>query len=278
MAKNFTSKNQTFFHCEKCNFKCVKKGDWTRHLSTLKHKRLMILHPLHQTIWTCENCQKEFKHQSSLCKHKKKCFVTEEQNEVIANDNDNIHELIDNYKNLVIELSNKEKTVNNFNINVYLNDTCKDALNISDFLSSLQIEVGDLNYIREAGFSEGVSAIIVNELKDLEATKRPLQCWDSKNNIIYIKDKDQWTSDNPKKTTLRETIGAVVTKCTQNFSTWEDNNPSCLEIGTKENDEYCEMVKNTLGSAEEGKREKEINRIIKMVTAEVHVDKKKVLQ
>lgn len=275
MAKNFTSKNEKVFSCEKCNFVCVKKGDYTRHLSTLKHKRLTVLHPLHQSIWSCETCKKTFKHQSSFCKHKKRCSAPEPPDSL-----DGAHEsvsvLFEQYKTLVTELASKEKVVNNFNINVYLNDTCKDALNITDFVSSLQIKLGDLNYIREAGFSEGVSAIMVNGLKCLDVTKRPLQCCDSNNSVVYIKDKDEWTSDSAHGTKLRATIGAVVTKCTQNLPAWEDDNPSCFEVGTRENDEYCELVKNTLGSVEEGKREKEINRIIKTVTAEVQVVKNKV--
>ena len=274
MAKNFTSKNDKVFSCEKCNFVCVKKGDYNRHLLTLKHKRLTVLHPLHQTIWTCEICQKTFKHQSSFCKHKKRCEAPVAPSK--PEQPESMNELLEQYKTLVTELASKEKVVNNFNINFYLNDTCKDALNISDFLSSLQIQLGDLNYIREAGFSEGLSAIMVNGLKDLDETKRPLQCYDHKNNIVYIKDKDEWTSDGPQRTKLRATIGAVVTKCTQNLHTWEDDNPSCLVVGTKENEEYCELVRNTLGSVEEGKREKEIERIMNNVTAEVQMDKKKV--
>lgn len=270
MAKNFTSKNDKIFTCEKCNFVSVKKGDYNRHLLTLKHKRLTVLHPLHQTIWTCEICQKTFKHQSSFCKHKKRCEAPKSE------ESDTMNGLLEQYKTLVTELASKEKVVNNFNINFYLNDTCKDALNISEFLSSLQIKLGDLNYIREAGFSEGMSALMVKSLKDMDETKRPLQCYDLKNNIVYIKDKDEWTNDGPHRAKLRETIGAVVTKCTQNLQTWEDDNPSCLVVGTKENEEYCELVKNTLGSVEEEKREKEIARIMRNVTAGVQVDKNKV--
>ena len=277
MAKNFTSKNENIFECEKCNFRCSKKGDWTRHLTSLKHKRLNILHPLHQTIWSCEVCGKEFKHQSSLCKHRKKCMIPENKKVDTNEDNGDMKQLLEQYKNLVEEMSTKEKTVNNFNLNVFLNDRCKDAINISDFINSLQIQLQDLNYIKDSGFSEGLSAIIVNELKDLDESKRPLHCCDLKRDVIYIKDKGEWGKDNAEKTKMKETIGAVVTKCVQNITEWENNNPSCKVIGTKANDDYCALVKNTFGSSEQRTRDREINKIIKNVTSEIHIDKNKVL-
>ena len=279
MAKNFTSKNENIFYCEKCNFKCCKKGDWTRHLMTLKHKRLNILHPLHQTIWRCETCGKEYKHQTSLSKHKNKCIKTIEENQDPQYQNESMNDLINKCNKLITDMANipekSSTTVNNFNLNVFLNDKCKDAINISDFLSSLQIQLQDLNYIKEAGFSTGVSAIILNELKDLDEDKRPLHCCDGKRDVIYFKDEGEWARDNVDKTKMKETIGKVVTKCAQNIKEWEDENPSCLVVGTKENDDYCELVKNTLGSAEEKAREREINKIIRAVTNEVHIDKNK---
>ena len=326
MANNFTPKNEKIFCCESCDFKCSKKGDWNRHILSLKHKRLTetrrlrrlhqsiiteneficekcdfkcskasdlerhkltlkhiqldVLHPLHQSI-KCENCGKTYKHQSSLCKHKKKCFksvtVTEKSNG--EEQHPEIKELINKNNELMeklIEVSGEKTTTNNFNLNVFLNETCKDALNISDFIASLQIHLSDLNYLKDSGYSEGLSNIIVKELNEIDVSKRPLHCCDSKRDIIYIKDKDVWEPDNQNNDKIKNAIQLVANKCVQNIKTWENNNPMYLESGTKDNDNYNVLIKNSLGSIEAKTKEKELNRIVKTVSTQVQIDKNKI--
>lgn len=278
MANNFTSNSENIFFCEKCNFGCSKKGDWSRHISTLKHKRLTILHPLHQSI-NCENCGKTYKHQSSLCKHKKKCFgpSTISNKKIEGEHPSEIKELIDKNNDLMEKLieASGEKTTNNFNVNFFLNETCKDALNISEFIASLQIHLSDLNYLKDSGYSEGLSNIIVKELKDIDISKRPLHCCDSKRDVIYIKDKDVWAQDTQNNDKIKSAIQMVANKCVQNIVTWEDSNPKYLESGTKESDDYCDLIRNSLGSHQAKTREKELNRIIKTVSSEIQIDKNK---
>jgi hypothetical protein len=277
MANSFTSNSEHIFHCQKCSFKCSKKGDWTRHILSLKHKRLTVLHPLHQSI-TCENCGKNYKHQSSLCKHKKKCIAT---NIIIEEkEGDKQPEMIEELINKNNELMEKllevsgEKTTNNFSLNVFLNETCKDALNISDFIASLQIHLSDLNYLKDSGYSEGLASIIVKELNDIDVSKRPVHCCDSQKDIIYIKDKDVWEPDNQNNDKMKNAIQLVANKCVQNIQTWENNNPNYLESGTKDNDNYNVLIKNSLGSIEAKTKERELNKIVKTVSTQVQIDKK----
>jgi len=190
-----------------------------------------------------------------------------------------IKELINKNNELMeklIEVSGEKTTTNNFNLNVFLNETCKDALNISDFIASLQIHLSDLNYLKDSGYSEGLSNIIVKELKDIDVSKRPLHCCDSKRDIIYIKDKDVWEPDNQNNDKIKNAIQLVANKCVQSIKTWENDNPKYLESGTTDNDNYNVLIKNSLGSIEAKTKEKELNRIVKTVSTQIQIDKNKI--
>lgn len=371
MANFLGTKSETFFECKTCNFRCSKKGDWKRHVLSLKHERLKmanvlhhcienetetvvdhndvlqpdldaqktpkILHQsiksdidinsdrsvstkitpeknsvrpiLHQSIISskqkkqestqsinkktkkntvtsilhhgikCENCGKIYKHQSSLCKHKKKCFAVNTIIEKEKEKEPEIKELINRNNELMeklIEVSGEKSTTNNFNLNVFLNETCKDALNISDFIASLQIHLSDLNYLKDSGYSEGLSSIIVNELKEIEVSKRPLHCCDSKRDVIYIKDKDVWEPDNQNNDRMKNAIQLVANKCVQNIKAWENDNPNYLESGTADNDNYNALIKNSIGSMEAKTKERELNKIVKNVTGQIHLNKDKI--
>jgi len=213
-----------------------------------------------------------------LCKHKKKCIAT---NIIIEEkEGDKQPEMIEELINKNNELMEKllevsgEKTTNNFSLNVFLNETCKDALNISDFIASLQIHLSDLNYLKDSGYSEGLASIIVKELNDIDVSKRPVHCCDSQKDIIYIKDKDVWEPDNQNNDKMKNAIQLVANKCVQNIQTWENNNPNYLESGTKDNDNYNVLIKNSLGSIEAKTKERELNKIVKTVSTQVQIDKK----
>jgi hypothetical protein len=281
MAKYFTSNNENIFNCKKCNFKCIKKGDWTRHILSLKHQRLHNLLPLHDTL-SCECCGKTYKHHSSLSKHKKKCSLLMNVNNDLMLESQQapvINDLMSKNNELLeklIEVSGEKATTNNFNLNLYLNETCKDALNISEFIASLQIHLTDLNYLKDTGYSEGLTSIIVKELRDIDIHKRPVHCCDNKSDILYIKDKDVWARDNINNDKMKSAIQLVANKCVQNLTTWENSNPNYLESGTKDNDDYCVLIKNSIGSGEDKIKERDLNKIVKTVSTQVQIDKNKI--
>ena len=371
MANFLETKSEKNFECIFCDFRCSKKGDWNRHVLSLKHKRLMETNVLHHdinsdtkivvdhsnvtnneivdekhadilhhginseqnnllvtndTIITnqvkvpvtsilhhginsdtnkkmvskqssnrktkknsvtsilhhgikCEICGKIYKHQSSLCKHRKKCFALETITPTEPEKEPEIKELINRNNELMeklIEVSGEKSTTNNFNLNVFLNETCKDALNISDFIASLQIHLSDLNHLKDSGYSEGLSSIIVNELKDIDVSRRPLQCCNIKKDIIYIKDKDVWAPDNLNNDRIKNAIQLVANKCVQSIATWENNNPKYLEFGTIDNDNYNALIKNSIGSIEAKTKERELNKIVKRVTTQIQLNQDKI--
>ena len=229
-----TLKNAFIFYCEKCAFKCCKKSDWNRHISRPKHLNLTNPNEKAQknakTTYTCD-CNKQYKHMSSLCAHKKKCnyktqmkdntefeseckseteseseceFETELEleNKILSADviielvkqNQEFKELIleqnkqmIEQNNKIMELTSKGMNVTNnsncynktkFNLNFFLNEQCKDALNIMDFVNDIQVKLTDLETVGKVGYAEGISRIFINGLKQLDVCKRPIHCSD----------------------------------------------------------------------------------------------------
>lgn len=328
MANKKSSKVLGFFVCEKCDYKSSKEYDYNKHILTAKHKRL--------TFWTnqkvaekadlivCE-CGKEYKHYSSLSKHKKICeYVSylhssisskmvdisgSEQNEIVAdlpsiglfdnNDNNNlIIQLIKENKELQRTIINQNSTFieqqevhnktladkinsivpmmntstttntmnNNFNINLYLNEHCKDALNIMDFVKSLRIEMKDLELTGSHGFVEGMSNIIVKAMQNLDITKRPIHCTDSKKETLYVKDNEIWGKDGDKEK-IKEAILHIKQNNVRKLAEWVIANPECENMDSPLNKMYMDMLNQTIVV-----NDKKINKIIKNVTKHVILD------
>ena len=295
------------FECTVCKFKCSKQSNWTTHISTKKHLNLMEKKLNKEkgvdSIYSCE-CGNEYKHMSSLCKHKKKCGVEKvvtpepvpnadgavssdlfvkfmQQNKEMQNF---FIEQNRELQNKVLELSktktvtniqnNNIQNINNFNLNVFLNEQCKDAINITDFVESLKLEVADLEETGRLGYVLGISRIFINKLKELDVYERPLHCTDIKRETVYIKDKDAWEKDNTEKTTLKQAVKKIARKNLQQLPAWQEKNPDYVKLDTPENDEYRKISLNSLGSYAEEDEEKEVNRIMRNVLKEVVIDKK----
>ena len=294
--------------CEKCNYSTSSLKDFNKHKLTAKHKRLTNTYQKIEKIpisnFICE-CGKKYKHKQSLYNHKKKClFVVEEeteereqerepeiQNEIApAKDRDDM--ILDFMKSqaefnqtimtAVTEgkigntTNNNNNTTNNinnnqFNLNFFLNDTCKDALNITDFLDSIQLQLKDLEETGRLGHVNGISRIFVNALKNMDETQRPIHCTDSKRETLYIKDKDTWTKDNSKER-LKSAIETVADRNIDQIPQWRNENPRCQIMDSKENAMLSEMTLNSIGQLdEEGEKDKE--KIAKKIIKEVVIDK-----
>ena len=228
-------KNPAIFYCKICDYTCSKQSQWDRHINTRKHKNVDklltnvdILGP--KKVHTCY-CGKNYSHRQSLSIHKKKCKNNEDsENSENNEDSENIDkkdELINylikenqEFKNLILEIVKKDTITNNnnnnitttnshnktFNLQFFLNETCKDAMNIMDFVDSLKLQLSDLENVGKIGFVEGISNIIVKNLNSLDETKRPIHCTDSKREVMYVKDEDKWEKDNEEKKKLRKVI------------------------------------------------------------------------
>jgi hypothetical protein len=182
----------------------------------------------------------------------------------------------------LIELS-KEKTVTNnsinnsnnktFNIQLYLNEDCKDALNLSDFVSSIQLQLHDLEETGRLGYVDGVSQIINTKLNDLDATKRPIQCSDVKRETLYIKEENQWFKEDDKKDKIKNAIKQITRKNIQQIPSWMKANPGCTDSQSKHNDAYLQIVFNAMSGDSTEEQFNNINKIVTKVSKGTAIDK-----
>jgi hypothetical protein len=170
--------------------------------------------------------------------------------------------------------NNTNNTTNNsFNLHFYLNDTCKDAMNIMDFVSQLDVGINDLEETGRLGFAEGISKIIINGLNQIQTNNRPIHCSDSKREIIYIKNNDEWTKQGEDKTLLTNAIKHVANKNIKQIFEWTKEHPEYNDPKSKENDKYLQIVcKSMCGSTQE-ETNKNYNKIIKNIVKETVIEK-----
>jgi hypothetical protein len=186
--------------------------------------------------------------------------------------------------NQIIELSktsqiNNNTTNNNttnnktFNIQVYLNDDCKNALNMNEFVSSIQVQIQDLEETGRLGYVEGISRIINNNLNNLEATQRPIQCSDLKRETLYIKNDNIWVKENEKKENIKLAIRQIANKNVQQIGNWVKAHPKCRESDSRKNDTYLNIVSNAMSGTTTEEQINNVNKIVTNVAKKVTIDK-----
>jgi hypothetical protein len=289
------------YNCPNCHYICFKTSEWNKHLSTQKHFRLINanLDEQKNLQFICD-CGKNYKHMSSLCKHKKTCvyFDNDAENEIIDNKNitNIVLEVIKQNKELISqnqELTNKlfevckngivtnniANTTNHtnshnksFNLNFFLNETCKDAMNIMDFVDSLKLQISDLENVGKLGFVEGISSLIVKNLNSLDETKRPVHCTDTKREVMYVKDEDKWEKENDNKQRLRKAIKYIAHKNTKLLPEFRAKYPNCDKSESKLSGQYDKLVIEAFGGKGDNDAEKE-DKIIRNIAKEVSIDK-----
>ena len=292
-------KNIQKFYCENCYFGCSKLGDWSRHNSTLKHQKSEKRYKKIQkdtkktsnyiVKYTCD-CGKEYNHHSGLWRHKKMCNQQcNQQLKKEPSDKDLIMMLIkenNELKTMVLDACQKIQPLNNtvnsnninsnnktFNLNVFLNEHCKDAMNIMDFVDSLKLQLSDLESVGKLGFVNGISNIIVKNLNSLDETKRPIHCTDTKREVLYVKDDDKWEKENEQNHKIRKAIKRVVNKNINLISQFKDAHPDCGKSSSKFSDQYNKIIVESCGGSGDNDLEKE-DKIIKNIAKEVTIDKK----
>ena len=220
-------KNLPRFFCEPCDFKCYMKCDWDKHILRAKHQKLVNVNifdkNLTEKTYFCY-CGKKYSSNSGLWKHKQKCNNTELNKQINEphteepTDKELImmllkqnSQLIEQNAELVKNGTHHTTTNTNshnktFNLNFFLNETCKDAMNIMDFVDTIKIQLTDLIKVGEIGYVEGISNIITSNLKALDISQRPIHCTDKKREVLYIKDEDKWEKEDEEKKKLRKAI------------------------------------------------------------------------
>jgi hypothetical protein len=183
----------------------------------------------------------------------------------------------------IIELSKEKTVVNNFNNNnnnnktfnlhFFLNEQCKDALNIKDFIDSIKLQLSDLETTGKIGYVEGISKVFIKNLKELDTTKRPIHCSDFKREILYVKDENRWLKENEDKDKLQQAIKEVANKNIKQIIEWTKENPGCYDSNSKNNDKYLKIISNSMSGSSVEEQQKNINKIISNVAKEVIIEK-----
>jgi hypothetical protein len=258
-------------------------------------------------------CGKSYKHRQSLYNHKKICdniikgeSINESINDSI-NDSINIKHYLNNeqnqqqlvdylmkenseFKQLMIEQNkqmlelaknsgthnshnNINNNTNNFNLQVFLNETCKDAMNIMEFVGQLQVSIKDLEETGRLGYAEGISKIFINGLKQINVSDRPIHCSDSKREVVYIKDKNEWTKEDDNKSLLTNAIKHVAHKNMKQIKEWTKVNPEYNDSSSKQNDRYLKIVSNSMNGSTEEEQKNNMNKIISKVAKEFTINK-----
>lgn len=255
------------------------------------------------------SCGKSYKHRQSLFNHKKNCNPVDKTNMIlnVIKDDKNIQDfLIEQNKLLIEQLSQQNKTLieqntklfeiahnttgnnntigtinntinnnnNKFNINVFLNETCKDAINLSDFVNQIALSLEDLEETSKVGYAEGISNIIIRNLKEIDYKERPIHCNDYKREVLYIKDDNQWVKDDDKEK-LTNAIKVVANKNLKQIPNWQKANPEYNNPKSKQNDKYMKMLCEVMSGSSKEEQQKNYNKIIKNISKEVIIDKEK---
>ena len=274
------------YSCENCNFYSNKISNYNKHLTTLKHKKSSFLNDKKpkeaENMYVCEICDKKYKNRNSLWYHKKKCVpvVQETSVPVVSSNEKKLEKENEELKKLVVDvmdkMSKQQKTIeqlvpkvgnnnnNQFNINVFLNEKCKDALNINDFINKIHIGINELDYASNRGLIQGVSNILTTNLKQIEIEKRPIHCTDIENRILYIKDKNEWNTDNDD--IVKSTIKNVKDKHIEAMQKWESENPDWKE-NNKKTEKYVELIKKSTEELDEDER----NHVLEAVSKETEI-------
>jgi hypothetical protein len=290
------------YFCKTCDYSSCNKKDYERHLDTIKHKKREkvtecdnLLTEMSQKTQcpkvSCENCNKEYTSRNGLWLHKKKCTIikkepTEESNNVILEllkQNQEFKELIIEQNKQIVELAGKVGNTinnttnntnnNNFNLQFFLNEQCKDALNIMEFINQLQLNTTDLDMVGRVGYSEGISKLFIRGLKALDVFKRPIHCSDLKRETLYVKDKDSWEKDNDEKNKMKTAIKYIAAKNFKQINEWKEDNPESNDYDSKRHMDYHQIVIHSMGGATKEEDEKYYNKIIRNVAKEVIIDK-----
>jgi hypothetical protein len=243
-------------------------------------------------LYFCE-CGKEYKHRQGLWKHKKLCDEnnnvqksSSEENQikvltnlvldVVKQNQDLTNKLVDicNKNNSNTNISNNNINSHNktFNLQFFLNETCKDAMNIMDFVDSIKIQLTDLENVGNLGYVDGISKIIVKNLISLDETKRPVHCTDSKREVMYIKDEDKWEKENENKQKMRKMIKHVTHKNSKLLKEFKTKYPGCEKSESKFSDKYDKLIIEAMGGKGDNDLEKE-DKIIRNIAKKVIIDK-----
>jgi hypothetical protein len=299
------------YYCKYCDYSTCKKCNYDTHNMSAKHSKITNdynmghnsakIQPKFSQNSTKDkficSCGKEYQHRQGLWKHSKNCnfenkntetnsqndeisdkeliMMVVKQNADLIKDNNELRTMImkvlENGTHNTTNTTHTNSHNKAFNLNFFLNETCKDAMNIMDFVDSIKLQLSDLERVGELGYVEGISKIIVKNLKELDINKRPVHCTDKKREIMYIKDDDKWEKDE-ERLKLHKVVRKVACKNQRLISKFKEEHPDCNTYHSKFSDQYNKIIVESMGGPGDDDFEKE-EKIIQKISREVIVEK-----
>ena len=290
------------YFCESCDYNTMRKSSYETHLLTSKHQKSIISNENNANLaktcnqFVCQTCNTTYKDNSGLWRHKKKCSsdsdpiinetkpfeLTQETMLAILKQNSEFQQMFLEQNKTILELSKNSCITNNtthtnshnktFNLQFFLNETCKNAMNINDFVDSLQLQLSDLEKVGQMGYIEGISNIIIKNLNAMDITERPIHCTDKKRETMYIKDEDKWEKEDLNKVKMHKMVRKVANKNIHLIQDFKEKFPDCIKSSSKYSDKYNKIIVESMGGTGDNEFEKE-EKIIKKVAREVLIDK-----
>jgi len=288
--KNLLISGYRFF-CNSCEYGTDKKSSYKDHLSSKKHNTHKNTNEPQIEKFKCNTCDRKYKDNSGLWRHKKICkpinkeidsnneptdkeliLLLLKQHTKLMEQNSELLEVIKNGINNTTISHNTNSLNKTFNLQFFLNETCKDAMNIMDFVDSIKLQLTDLEKVGQIGYVEGISSIITTNLKALDVTQRPIHCTDKKRETLYIKDEDKWEKENEEKNKIKKVIKKVANKNIMLLQKFKEAHPDCNRASSKYSDQYNKIIIESMGGSGDNDTEKE-EKIIKNISNVTTIDK-----
>ena len=302
----FLAKSSTEFCCDMCDYITIRKYNFNKHLQSMKHKNNAFDYKNNAFVakssktYLCTNCDKYFKDRAGLWRHSKRCCLScvvytppPEKPFIQGLDKDDLiitllkqnadlikgqQDLIKGQQDVTMELAKHTSTNTTihtnshnkaFNLNFFLNETCKNAMNITDFIDSIKLQLSDFINVGDVGFVDGISNIIVKKLNDLDETVRPIHCTDQKRETFYVKDQDKWEKEDDDKKKIKKLIKTVAFRNENLMKTYKETFPDYNNPESKRSDQYSKTVIEAMGGIGENhilQHDKIIRNILKVTT------------
>jgi hypothetical protein len=290
------------FYCQSCDYNTSRKYDFKKHNYSHKHKMMTNVDKKSEKVaekksYLC-TCGKNYSSRQSLSVHKKKCLNNPNTNtnvspdlvielikdnkdlkDIIMEQNKTIQDLAKNMSSSICNINNIENHSNShnkmFNLQIFLNEHCKNAMNISEFAETIDVKISDLEKTGRNGYVEGISDVVSDNLKTLDDNERPIHCSDLRREIFYIKDNNNnWVKESDNKDKLKEFIKQVAKKNICKISDWIKLYPDCLDSESRKNDQYLHIVLNSMSGSTVEEQQNNMDKIISRIAKKVTINKK----
>jgi Txe/YoeB family toxin of Txe-Axe toxin-antitoxin module len=267
------------FKCKECSYSTTNKQSFDRHVIAINHND--------DKKYICE-CGKKYKHRQSLYNHKRKCeysfaYGEENNDENIKITPQMFYNLIEQNNELhrkimeIVPTENNTFIINNsgnnttFNLNFFLNEKCKDAINMSDFVNSCKIELSDLEETGDLGYVEGISRILIKNLEELGLDLRPMHCSDIKREVLYVKDNNVWVKEANNQEKIKNLIIEISNKNFKQIYEWQKINPDFSNPQSRVSDRYQKLLYNILPGITKEEQSENVNKIFKNIIKQISI-------